>query len=319
MVNMNEFALIDQYFKSIVGVHEDVHLGIGDDAACVSVPAGYDLVISCDTLVSDVHFLSSWDAFDIAWKAVMVNVSDMAAMGATPKWLLLALTLPDVDEPWIKRFSQGLQAALAKYGIALIGGDTTRGPLSMTLTIHGIVPKGKAVKRSNAKPGDRIYVSGPLGAPTLALEGLNDLALETSIQEELMEKLLRPIPRVDLIPFLQDYASAAIDISDGFSADLNHVCTASQVGALIDLKAVPIHHALPHYCPNPAEFALNSGDEYELCFTVSPLNEDQMLRQIAVLGIQCYAVGFIEKKLGLRARDTDGQIVPLNPKGYRHF
>lgn len=312
---MNEFSLIEQYFKSLTPKRDDVLLGIGDDAACLKIPNDKELVISCDTLVADVHFLSSWDAYDIAWKAVMVNVSDMAAMGADPCWLMLALTLLEADSKWLKRFSQGIRDALDQYNIALIGGDTTRGPLAISLTIHGLVPDKTAVKRGGARPGDIVYVTGHLGGAAQAVALLN----ETNVNSELMQKLLHPKPRVDFNPYLREFASAAIDISDGLSSDLNHICTASGVGACLNIKQIPIHPVVAQSRQDAAEFALHGGDDYELCFTVSPQNEGRMLSQLAQANMNVYAVGVIEQTPGLRVKQKNGFIVDLDIRGYRHF
>lgn len=317
---MDEFSLINAFFKSIPHKREDVILGIGDDAACLDIPVGMQLLVSCDTLVENVHFLTTWDAYDIACKAVMVNVSDIAAMGGTPCWLTLALTLPELNQTWLQRFSQGIKDSLSQFNIALIGGDTTRGPLSMTLTIHGIVPKGKAVKRNGAIPGDIIYVSGELGGAALAVANLGREDINPIDKALLMKKLLHPVPRTDLGEDLRTYANAAIDISDGLSADLNHICEESEVGACLVLENIPIHPLLQKYQANKAlDFALSGGDDYELCFTVSPKNKDVFLASVARKELCCYPIGVIEEKLGLRAKTPDDMRVPLEILGYRHF
>ena len=278
------------------------------------------LLVSCDTLVAGIHFLSSWDAYDIAYRAVMVNVSDIAAMGGSPCWLTLALTLPTADEPWLQRFSQGFHDALKPYQIALIGGDTTRGPLSITLTIHGLVPAGKAVRRSGAAPGDIIYVSGELGAAALAVDGFTREDIPDNDKAAMMKKLLYPKPRTDLSQLLQTYATAAIDISDGLGADLHHICTESHVGACLDRDAIPIHSLVKKYQgSNALDFALSGGDDYELCFTVAPSNEKKLLQSLILAGLTCYPIGVIEEQEGLRAKTPDGTMTPLVIRGYRHF
>lgn len=317
---MDEFSLIHTYFESIPHQRDDVIFGIGDDAACLQVPKGMQLLVSCDTLVADVHFLNSWDAYDIAYRAVMVNVSDIAAMGARPTWMLLALTLPNLDEPWLKRFSEGLADALGLYNIALIGGDTTRGPLTMTLTIHGLAAKGKALRRNGAQVGDKIYVSGELGAAALAVALLEEPTINQADRSLLMKKLLHPEPRINLGLLLSDFATAAIDISDGLSADLYHICEQSQVGACLEWDSIPLHPLVKKYQGKQAiDFAVSGGDDYELCFTVSPQNEAQLLQSLAKAGLTCYPIGRIEKTLGLRAKMANGECVPLQPKGYHHF
>lgn len=317
---MNEFSLIDVFFKKPAHTRADVVFGIGDDAACLTVPKDHQLLVSTDTLVADVHFLSSWDAYDIAYKAVMVNISDIAAMAAIPCWISLALTLPEPNKSWLKHFSKGLHDSLKRFDIALIGGDTTRGPLSITITIHGLVPAGKAVRRSGANPGDKIYVSGELGAAALAVSFLKRNDINQSDQQTLMQKLQYPSPRVDLAEILQTYASAAIDISDGLSADLNHICVASEVGACLDYPAIPVHPLVKKYQQTKAtDFALCGGDDYELCFTVPSQKEEAFLAALSKQGVHCYLIGVIEKNQGLRAIIREGDTVILEPRGYSHF
>ncbi|KTD35719.1 thiamine monophosphate kinase (AIR synthase) [Legionella nautarum] len=317
---MNEFSLIDVYFKRSALNRNDVIYGIGDDAACLALPEGMELLISTDTLVAEVHFLSSWDAYDIAYKAVMVNVSDIAAMAAKPCWISLALTLPELNQSWLRRFSQGLHEALRQFDIALIGGDTTRGPLSMTLTVHGLAPAGKAVRRKGAKPGDKIYVSGELGAAALAVNYLQKNDLDEGDKKELMQKLQHPCPRIDLAETLQKSASAAIDISDGLSADLNHICEASGVGASLYFSAIPVHPLVKKYQQEKAvDFALIGGDDYELCFTVPAAKEAKFLTELKDAGLNCYAIGIIEEKPGMRVEMRDGKVKSFVPKGYSHF
>lgn len=318
MVMMNEFTLIDTYFKAGAVSRPDVIDGIGDDAACVLIPPGKALFVSTDTLIVDVHFLPNWDPFDIAWKALMVNISDLAAMAVQPCWLTLSLTLPSLDEHWLRRFSEGLHQASQKYGIALIGGDTTRGALSMTLSIQGVEFPGKAVRRKGAKPGDSIWVSGELGAAAQAVQFLNDAAAPMD-QRILLDKLLHPTPRLDLAAILQAYASAAIDISDGLSADLNHICEASGVGALLTWSAIPVHPLVKKYQGQEAvSFALKGGDDYELCFTIPSQAHDAFVQALAEQHSHCYCIGIIDEGEGLRTVMNE-QIVSLSPDGYKHF
>lgn len=312
---MNEFSLISQYFHAISPYRDDVVFGIGDDAACLSVPHDMDLLVSTDTLVEGVHFLKDWDAYDIASRAVRVNVSDMAAMAATPCWVSLSLTLPSADESWLQRFSQGLADTLHHFHIALVGGDTTRGPLVITLTIHGLVPKGKAVRRCGAKAGDIIVVTGHLGAAALAVH-MSSPQLDEAFRAVLMHQLLHPTPRLDFINYLQQHATASIDISDGLSADLNHILEASHVGACIELSAIPIHPLVQTLQGEKAlDFALSGGDDYQLCFTV-PSTSLPMLNND---GLDYHCIGIIESEPGLRAKTLQGDIVSLAAKGYAHF
>jgi thiamine-monophosphate kinase len=318
---MNEFKLIDAFFKKAALTRKDVIFGIGDDAACLEVPVGHHLLVSTDTLVAEVHFLSTWDPYAIAWKAVMVNVSDMAAMAAEPCWMSLALTLPTLDLQWLERFTKGLHAALRQYNIALIGGDTTRGPLSMTLTIHGLVPAGKAVRRSGAKPGDEIWVSGELGAAAQAVKFLDQAQqIDSNDFAQLLQKLQYPNPRIDLIPLLQQFASSAIDISDGLSGDLYHICEESDVGACLDLMSIPVHPLVKNYQKEKAvNLALHGGDDYELCFTIPTSQHDSFLQALKEYKLNCYQVGVIENEKGLRGSYKRGQVQTISSRGYSHF
>lgn len=319
---MNEFSLIQQYFKRQAVAREDVVYGIGDDAACVRVPEGMDLFISTDTLVSEVHFSNNWDASDIAYKAVMVNVSDMAAMAAKPCWLSLALSMPSYDESWLKRFSKGLHKALSLYNISLIGGDTTRGPLAMTLGIHGLAPRGQGIRRQGAKASDIIWVSGDLGGAALglavSLSQRDDIKKKD--QTTLLEKLKHPRPRVDLEALLRSYATAAIDISDGLAQDLNHICNANQLAARLSLQAIPVHPLLTKYEGEKAlEMALNGGDDYELCFTTPAESLGDFRKACAAAKVSCCPIGIMEEGRGLLGVGKGDKIVEIEAKGYRHF
>lgn len=318
---MNEFSLIDTYFKKETLTRHDVILGIGDDAACLRVPANHDLLVSTDTLVVGVHFQDNCDPWDIAWKAVMVNVSDMAAMAATPCWVSLALTLPSLDQNWLQRFSAGLHAALKKYNIALIGGDTTKGSLSLTMTIHGMTPTGKAIRRDTAKAGDTIWVSGELGAAACAVALMHSKTpMDDACCAILMDKLNHPVPRIDLLPLIRDYASAAIDISDGLCADLNHICQSSNLGATLNQEAIPIY-ALVQEVKNATalDFALYGGDDYELCFTIAPTRLKSFKQKLKESNQHCFQIGEMEIARGLRLVDRHSVISPLAAKGYTHF
>ncbi|MFI4962623.1 MAG: thiamine-phosphate kinase [Legionellales bacterium] len=317
---MNEFSLIDRYFKSLPIKRPDVLLGIGDDAACLQTPKGMNLIVSTDTLVSGVHFLPEWDAYDIAYKAVMANVSDMAAMAAEPCWLTLALTLPELNEQWLESFRRGLSEALNQFNIDLVGGDTTKGALTITMTIMGFAPSNQIVRRDGAKSGDVILVSGALGAAALAVSFLNKQGIVPSDRALLMDALLHPKPRVDLVHLLRLYATAAIDISDGLSADLDHICTASGLGACINRNAIPLHSLLPVYLGDKAvDLALTGGDDYELCFTVPALKLDSFMSEMKQAGMVCYPIGHMEPQPGLRIRMEDNRCDAITPGGYVHF
>lgn len=317
---MNEFSLIAQFFKSIPLKRNDVVYGIGDDAACLQILPGHNLLVSTDTLVSGVHFLPEWNPYDIACKAVMSNISDMAAMAADPAWITLALTLPSVDDLWLSAFAKGIRESLQPFNIDLIGGDTTHGPLAITITIMGTAPYNQSVRRQGAKAGDIVMVSGLLGAASLAVKYLNEQSIPDDDRAELMKKLLHPQPRIDLIPILRAYASAAIDISDGLSADLNHICNASKVGTTLDTATIPLHPLLIKYLGNEAvDLALTGGDDYELCFTVAPEQFAACSAEFAKRNSLCYPIGVIDKEAGMRIKTRDGQSVNLTPQGYSHF
>ena len=316
---MNEFAIIEHYFQQQTLLRPDVLVGIGDDGACVALPPGHQLVITTDTLVADVHFFSHWDPYDIAYRAVMVNLSDVAAMAATPCWASLALTIPDAEPQWLAKFSAGLYAALNLHKVSLIGGDTTKGPLTITLTLHSIVPNNQAVCRKGASSGDAIWLSGSLGAAALAMHYLtNQLYLPDD--HALWSSLLKPPARLDLTLLLREYASAAIDISDGLSADLNHLCQASNCGAILRWQSMPIYtelQALP-FC-TALQYIMQGGDDYELCFTV-PLHKHSAFKvALQQAQISCYEVGRIETQPGLRILLADNTLQSYVPQGYCHF
>ncbi|KTD02166.1 thiamine-phosphate kinase [Fluoribacter gormanii] len=317
---MDEFSLIEHFFKPLDYERDDVLLGIGDDAACVRVPHKMNLLVSMDTLVSGVHFLPHWNAYDIACRSVMVNVSDMAAMAANPSWVTLALTLPELNRQWLTLFVQGLKDSLNQFDMTLIGGDTTHGPLSITLTIFGTAPIGTTISRGGAKPGDIILVSGELGAAALAVKLLENQNISEQDKVELMDKLLHPKPRVDLIEFLRGHATAAIDISDGLSADLNHICVASGVGACLNKETIPIHPLLDKYwTDNAVDLALTGGDDYELCFTVPEYRLSSLINDLNSADLRCYPIGVVEERAGLRMKDANNHYYELTPKGYSHF
>ena len=317
---MNEFEIISSFFKNLTPDRDDVILGPGDDAACLDLPKNHYLLVSTDTLVANRHFLSCWDAYDIAYKAVMVNVSDMAAMAAKPLWLTMSITLPDFDEGWMRRFASGLKKALDLCQVSLVGGDLTKGPLTIGVTIHGAAPKGSFISRKNAKPGDSVFVTGPLGGPAFVVESINDNKAEGSLPEALVKSLKNPFPRIDFRGLLQNFATSAIDISDGLSSDLKHICDASVVGAVIHETKLPVNAYLKDLCPERAlTYALNGGDEYELCLTVSAAKEEQFLSALIKSNQTCYKIGTITSNNNYQIIKSDGTECSLQPKGYHHF
>ncbi len=267
---MDEFSLIQQFFqrKSQQNSSTGVRLGIGDDAALLMPPAHHELVISTDTLIAGRHFPVKTDAYSIGWKAVAVNLSDLAAMGAAPHSILLALTLPKADSDFLAKLAEGIFALCDASNVTLIGGDTTRGDtLSLTVTALGWTPTGQAIRRNGAQVGDLIVVSNTLGDAAYALQHLNDPLLNPSLKS----RLDRPTPRLALGQALRGYASAMLDISDGLAQDLGHILTASDVAGRIDVEKLPFSAILTTLNNEQrATLALGGGDDYELCFTISP-------------------------------------------------
>lgn len=318
-----EFSLIARYFDRVKSMRLDVETGIGDDCALLNIPEKKTLAISTDTLVAGNHFLPDIDPADLAYKALAVNLSDLAAMGAEPAWLTLALTLPEADEAWLAAFSDSLFMQLNYYDMQLIGGDTTRGPLSMTLGIHGFVPPGRALKRSGAKPGDWIYVTGTPGDSAAGLAILQDrLVVESAADADyLLARHLRPMPRVLQGQALRDLASSAIDLSDGLISDLGHILKASGCGARIDLDAMPLSNALLRHAEREQalRWALSGGEDYELCFTVPELNRGALDVAIGQLGARFTCIGQISAEAdGLQLMQS-GKPVQLDLQGYDHF
>lgn len=318
-----EFELIARYFDRVTSSRRDVEKGIGDDCALLSVAEKLTLAISTDTLVEGVHFLRDIHPSDLGYKALAVNLSDLAAMGADPAWLTLALTLPEINEAWLKDFSDSLFELLDYYDMQLIGGDTTRGPLSMTLGIHGLVPQGRALKRSGARPGDWIYVTGTLGdsAAGLALLQHHVKISDPAAHEALIKRHLRPMPRILQGQALRDLASSAIDLSDGLISDLGHILKASDCGARLNLNALPLSPAMKqHFDPQQAmNWALSGGEDYELCFTVPEINRGAIDVALGYLGVPVTCIGQIAPQAeGLNLLQDD-KPVAFNLKGFDHF
>ncbi|MGJ8691918.1 MAG: thiamine-phosphate kinase [Thalassotalea sp.] len=317
---MKEFDLIKRYFSEQITKRKDVILGIGDDCAILKNHSSQNIAITTDTLVCGVHFPESTAAKAIGHKAVAVNLSDLAAMGAEPAWVSLALTMPTVDEQWLKEFSEGFFELCEYSNVQLVGGDTTQGPLSITVTAHGFTPADKHITRSGAKPGDWIYVSADIGDPALALMHLQgQLTLPAEVLAKVQRKLDYPKPRILLGQALRDYASAAIDISDGLLADLSHICQKSNVGANIILDEIPLSNEMKAALGEKAiEVALTGGDDYEILFTVSETNKVAMETAVAQTGNKITCIGQVNhtNKLTTTMNETPIQI---NKKGFVHF
>lgn len=304
---MAEFSIIDTYFNR--QNKNSVDLGVGDDSALLTPPPQQQLVICADTLVAGRHFPLDTDPHAIGWKSVAVNLSDIAAMGATPHSILLALSLPQIDHDWLKAFSQGLYDCCDQFGVSLIGGDTTQSPhLTLSVTALGWVEIGKAVPRSGAKPGDLICVSGTVGDAAFALNHLG---------HPLQQRLDYPTPRCQLGTALKGLANSMIDVSDGLAQDLGHILKASQVGATLGLEKLPISPALQALNDEQRwQYALAGGDDYELCFTINPQNYEKLLQK--QLDVSISIIGSIQQQHGLTF-EKDGVDHSLQFNGYQHF
>lgn len=319
---MSEFDIIKTYFATQTEHRSDVRIGIGDDAAVVQPPAGYELVITTDTLIAGVHFPESTLAYDIGFKSLAVNLSDLAAMGATPAWVTMALTLPEENKTWLKEFCDGFFTLANRHHIQLIGGDLTRGTLSITVQAMGFTPPQQALLRSQAKPGDLIYVTGTLGDAGLALGFLQQhIPLNTIFQPLVLQHLYRPEPRIAMGERLRSLASAAIDISDGLAADLGHILEKSEVGAILYVDQLPLSEALTQTLSADAAIALalTAGDDYELCFTLPPQKQIELEKQLSAISCSYTCIGEITQKQGLELIDKNGNKYHGTLLGYQHF
>jgi thiamine-monophosphate kinase len=321
---MSEFDLIHLIARRAGAARADVALGIGDDAAVLGLGSGERLVACVDTLVAGVHFPAGTAPADLGWKALAVNLSDLAAMGAEPRFALLALTLPADDADYVRDFASGFHGLARRHGVVLVGGDTTRGPLSVTVTALGAVPDGAAIRRAGATAGDVVYASGSLGdaAAGLAMvEGrLAGLPAETA--RALRRRLDRPEPRVALGLALRGLASAMIDVSDGLLADLGHVLAASRVGARIVRDRVPVSAALRRAVPDAdarAGFACAGGDDYELVFAAPRARAAEVFAAAERAGVPVTPIGRIERGRALVVVDGDGRPWQPERRGYVHF
>lgn len=318
---MDEFSLIKKYFADRIQ-RQDVALGIGDDAAVLNSMDGHQLVVTTDLLIDGIHFPENTDPYDIGYKALAVNLSDLAAMGAEPAWATLNLALPIADEAWLREFSEGFFDLARKYKVQLIGGDMARGPLSIGVQAMGWVPMGQATKRSGAQRGDDIYVTGYLGDAAVGLMLANgEVGLPTQSEKQMLKKFNRPEPRVKCGIALRSLASSAIDISDGLVADLGHILEESGVGAEVYLEELPVS---THYKANCMEqqgwdMVVSGGDDYELCFTTSTDNASDVKEQLDSVNLNCTRVGSIREKPGLQLIDKQGNDYQVTHAGYNHF
>lgn len=318
----SEFDIINTYFSHIGDSSDWLITGVGDDAAVIATNPEQQLLIAIDTLNAGVHFPDTTPADEIGYKALAVNVSDIAAMGGQPIWFTLSLSLPEVNHEWLRGFAAGLSAMASEYNLTLIGGDTTRGPLSATIQIAGIVPKGKALCRSGANIGDDIYVTGTLGDAAAGLNLLQQhLSSYSSNQKALINRLHHPVPRVGVGLALRDVAGACIDVSDGLAADLGHILVASKVGAEINPQSIPLSEGMQHSglaIDSQYELALHGGDDYELCFTAAETSKAEIKAISQQTGCRITCIGKIIEETGLFSAEKQ-QRKAITKTGFDHF
>lgn len=318
---LSEFELIARYFDRPQAPDGVVKLGVGDDCALLLPPPGQTLAVSTDMLVEGRHFFADADPEKLGHKALAVNLSDLAAMGAKPMAFTLALALPSADASWLAGFAQGLFALADAEGIRLIGGDTTRGPLNLCITVMGSVPQDEALRRDGARAGDDLWVSGTLGDARLALEVLQGKSM---LPDHLMalaeERLHRPIPRCALGMALRGIAHAAIDVSDGLLGDLGHLLARSQLGAEIHAASLPAGPALAQQpADSRIDYMLNGGDDYELCFTAPPEQRDAVLSAAASTSTSVSRIGSLKTGAGIQIVDAAGKSLPFTSHSFDHF
>ncbi len=307
---MAEFQLIERYFSGLSGARRDVALGVGDDCALLEAPPGMRLAMTMDTLIAGRHFLPDVDPRTLGHKALAVNLSDLAAMGAQPAWALLSISLPAIDNEWLSAFSAGFSVLAGEHGVALVGGDTCQGDMSITVQLTGFVEPGRELRRSGARPGDQVYVTGTLGDAALALKCL----LADEEPGGLRSRLEQPRPRIAEGRALSAAgATSCIDISDGLVSDLGHVCRQSGCAARIHLDRLPLSPAMAEHVSATGDFSLAvaGGDDYELCFT---LPADSALPD----GLSATCIGEMLPGEGLTLLDARGREAPL-PRGWKHF
>jgi len=319
----SEFQLIQQFFQREQAEQpaEGVLLGIGDDCALLQIPAGKQLAVSVDTLVANVHFPADADPELIAERALRTNLSDLAAMGADPLWFTLALTLPEANEDWLRSFSRGLFKCARAYGIALVGGDTTSGPLSITIQVMGATQPQQTMRRDGANIGDFVLVTNFVGDGAAALAAIQNTHTFTDEHSDyLLQRFYRPTPRLIESALIREFASSALDISDGLVADLQHICDASDLGAVIDVENLPLSPAVKSISNDSQayQWALSGGDDYELCFTVVPEKMADIAMLIAQGKLQATVVG--EMIAGSKVIcEYEGEPFELAKTGYQHF
>ncbi|MFT3897010.1 MAG: thiamine-phosphate kinase [Thermomonas sp.] len=316
-MSAGEFDLIAR-IRARCATRHDVLLGIGDDAALLQVPPDMQLAVAMDTLNAGVHFPETTSPADIGWKALAVNLSDLAAMGAAPAWCTLSLSLPEADAAWIDAFLDGFLELAEVHDVALVGGDTTRGPLSVCVAAHGFVEAGSALRRSGARVGDEVWTSGTLGD---AAGALAQMQAGGAIDAELRARLDRPIPRVALGRALLGIANACIDVSDGLLADLGHVCEESRLGARIEIASLPVSARLRSAFDAPSRRTLQAtgGDDYELCFTAPEAMRSDVEHAAREAGVDVARIGRIVAGESVVAMDEHGRPWTPTRAGYAHF
>ena len=327
-MSQGEFDIIKRYFQRQSQQSEGVILGIGDDCAILDIPEAHQLAVTTDSLVSGIHFFEGVDAYRLGYKSLAVNLSDLAAMGATAKWVSLAITLPEINETWLAEFCRGFFALADKYNVTLVGGDTTKGPLSITVCAKGIVKKGKALTRNHANVGDVLCCSAALGDGAVGL-AIKIAELQLSNPEPFIDALEITEPRLTLASLLVDHASSCIDISDGLTQDLSHILSQSQCRAEIVVEDLPLSTAMRNEitCGNITlsqawEFALSGGDDYELLFTISKEKLGLLKSKLDKLGLTCFEIGFIKpfsEHAPLLQLTHQQHPIDLMLSGWEHF
>jgi thiamine-monophosphate kinase len=314
-----EFELIRRYFARPA---KQALLGVGDDAALLAPSRGMALAVSADMLVAGTHFFPAANPRALGHKALAVNLSDMAAMGAVPRWALLSLSLPSADHSWLQQFAAGFLALARAFDVDLVGGDTTRGPLNVSVTIVGEVPLRASLRRDAARPGDDVWVSGALGEAAIAVaHGKGRVQLAAHDLARCMRRLERPTPRIALGVALRGIAHAAIDISDGLAADLGHICERSKLGADVYVAQVPHSPLLARLTDRAAaqEALLSGGDDYELCFTAPVRRRSRVQALGKRLGLPLTRIGTMRRGRGVRLLRPDGSAVRIGTRGFDHF
>ena len=313
---MTEFDLIYKLLNTQSQQRSDVLTGIGDDCAILSVPENHSLAVSMDTLVAGVHFPESASAYSIGYKSLAVNLSDLAASGATPAWITLSLTMPDADEDWVKEFVRGVFTLANKHNVQLIGGDTCKGPLSISIQAHGFVKK--AMLRSGAKTDNLIYISETLGDAAL---GLKSYQGDNTVEATCIKQFNQPEPRVELGLAINNIATSCIDISDGLISDITHICKQSQCGADIYLDKIPLSTAYQRYYNDKPDIiqALSFGDDYELCFTIEKSDQKNIDKISHETGLNLTCIGTISTESNVRCFNQSNELVDISRRGFEHF